>query len=257
MSVLFKEIVFGPIHSRRFGRSLGINVLPLDSKVCNFNCIYCECGWTNLKDEKPGYFSFEEIAGAVNQAFAQLSQQQVGIDSITFAGNGEPTMHPDFDRILDEVIRCRDFYFPSVKVVVLTNAALLGKSRVKSALLKADLCVLKLDAGTDRMLQLIDQPLGRKDVQWYVDHIRDFKGKVILQTMFLRGYYNGQLIDNTTEEELSHWLEHLKAIQPASVMIYSIDRDTPAEGLQKISAQELESIADKVRRAGIPAEAYV
>lgn len=256
MALLFKDIVFGPIYSRRFGRSLGINVLPLDNKICNFNCIYCECGWTDATQLKVPFIPFEKISEAISERFKALHQEGTTIDHITFAGNGEPTMHPQFMEIIDTVTRERDQWLPGTPVVVLSNATLLGNKKVATALQMADLCVLKLDAGTDRMLRLIDQPMGRQDVQWYINKLKGFQGKVIIQTMFLRGQYEGTLVDNTTPEEVSAWLDAIREIKPVKVMIYTIDRDTPAPDLEKIPVEELMAIRQKVEQLGIVAEVY-
>jgi wyosine [tRNA(Phe)-imidazoG37] synthetase (radical SAM superfamily) len=256
MALLFKDIVFGPIHSRRFGSSLGINVLPIDNKTCNFNCIYCECGWTDAAQLKVPFIPFEVISQAISGRFEALHHEGCTVDHITFAGNGEPTMHPRFLEIIEMVTGERDRWLPGTPVVVLSNATLLGNKKVAAALQMADLCVLKLDAGTDCMLRLIDQPMGRQDIQWYINKLASFQGKVIIQTMFLRGQYAGVLVDNTTPEEVSAWLDALRKIKPVKVMIYTIDRDTPAPDLEKITKEELMAIRMKVEELDIVAEVY-
>jgi wyosine [tRNA(Phe)-imidazoG37] synthetase (radical SAM superfamily) len=256
MPILFPDIVFGPISSRRFGRSLGINVLPLDNKICNFNCIYCECGWTDATHLKTPFIPFGIIAKAISERFEALHQEGAAIDHITFAGNGEPTMHPRFMEIIDTVSKERDKWLPGTPIVVLSNATLLGNKRIRKALQMADLCVLKLDAGTDHMLRLMDQPMGRQDIRWYIDKLVSFRGKVIIQTMFLRGQYAGTIIDNTTPDEVSAWLDALRKIKPLRVMLYSIDRDTPAPNLEKIPAEELMAIGQKVELLGVITEVY-
>jgi wyosine [tRNA(Phe)-imidazoG37] synthetase (radical SAM superfamily) len=256
MVLSFKDIVFGPIHSRRFGRSLGINVLPPDNKICNFNCIYCECGWTDSAHLQTPFIPLGAISSAVSERFKVLHDDGTTVDHITFAGNGEPTMHPHFLEIISLVLIERDRWLPGTPVVVLSNATLLGNKKVTEALQKADYCVLKLDAGTDHMLQLIDQPLGRQDIRWYINKLVSFSGKVIIQTMFLRGYHAGQLLDNTSPEEVEAWLGALREIKPIKVMIYTIDRETPAPDLEKISSEELIAIRQKVEQLGIAAEVY-
>lgn len=256
MIILFNEIVFGPIYSRRFGISLGINLLPLKDKICNFNCIYCECGWTNLKAVKDKFFSMEEIVDAIENKFNLLSDNKTEIDCITFAGNGEPTMHPDFPEILDYVISLRDKYFPKKKIVVLSNSSLLGNWKVFEALQKADLRVLKLDAGTDDLFTKINKPLSSKKIHWYIEKLKEFEGDLIIQTIFFKGNYDGHYIDNTQEKEVNAWLLALKQINPRSVMIYTIDRETPAENLEKITEKELSNIAEKVKAIGINANVY-
>jgi len=256
MSILFSQIVFGPIHSRRFGKSLGINLLPLKDKICNFNCIYCECGWTDLKKVKEKFFSMEAIIDAIESKFKLLSESKTKIDCITFAGNGEPTMHPDFPEIIDYAIMLRDKYFPKKNLIVLSNAALLGNWKIFEALQKVDLRVLKLDAGTDDLFLKINKPLPLKKISWYIEKLKEFQGDLIIQSIFFKGTYNDQYIDNTHEKEVNAWLLALKQINPKSVMIYTIDRETPAKNLEKISKKELNAIAEKVKAIGIDAKVY-
>lgn len=256
MSILFQDIVFGPIQSRRLGTSLGINTLPLHSKICNFNCIYCECGWTDLKHVEENFISKEIIFSAIDQRFKEIHDQHEKIDTITFAGNGEPTMHPDFLDIINYTIANRDRYLPGTKIAVLSNAALIGNPDVLEALQKVDLRIMKLDAGTENLFQQIDQPLSKKPLNWYIEKLQQFHGDVYIQTIFLKGEYKGQKIDNTSESELNQWMDAIKKIQPKQVMIYSIDREPPAQQLQKINPEQLQTIADKLINIGIPAKAY-
>lgn len=253
MSILFHDIVFGPIKSRRFGESLGINLLPLDNKVCNFNCIYCECGWTDLKQTKVVYFPFKKIIQAIEKRFIVLSISKQKIDSITFAGNGEPTMNPDFLEIIKVTVELRNKYLPTVKITVLSNAALLRMEALKLV----DNRIMKLDAGSNQLFNEINMPLSHKDIQWYIQKLKMFNGNVSIQTIFLKGYYNGKYIDNTTSEELNLWLKALTEINPKEVMIYTIDRETPADKLEKISTKTLNSICDLVIANGISANVYV
>ncbi len=256
MSVLYNNIVFGPIVSRRFGVSLGINLLPLKNKVCNFNCIYCECGWTDLKSFKVEYFDANKIITTIEQRFEELAENKIHIDSITFAGNGEPTMHPDFSEIIDEVVRLRNKLLPGIKITVLSNSTLLGVQSIRESLQKVDAKVMKLDAGTTDMLIKVDKPMSSKNIDWYIQKLTELKGEVIIQTIFLKGYHDGEYIDNTTPEELSAWINALKKIKPKSVMIYTIDRDTPAKDLKKIPVDKLNSICNMVLENGIDAKVY-
>ncbi len=256
MAILFDDIVFGPIKSRRFGDSLGINLLPLKNKVCNFNCIYCECGWTDLKSVSITYFNYEEIISAIEKRFNEISDNKTPIDCITFAGNGEPTMHPDFAKIIDQVIILRDKILPGIKITVLSNSALLGNKKVFEALLKIDLRVLKLDAGSDDLFMKIDKPLSSKKLSWYIEKLKQFNGNLIIQTIFLKGMHEGVYIDNSTDEEIKKWINVLKEINPKSVMIYTIDRETPAKDLEKISIEKLNSISELVNLQGIKAQVY-
>lgn len=253
-TILFDKIIFGPVKSRRLGISLGINLLPTDSKLCNFDCIYCECGWTNLKgiNKKP-FHTRSEVRENLEDTLIRLKSENIILDTITFAGNGEPTMHPDFLSIVNDVLFLRDSYFFSAKVAVLTNGVMLNKSSVLSALKKVDLAILKLDAGTEETFQLINRPIARRTLGWLVNHIQYLKGKIIIQTMFVKGKCNEKKIDNTTNKETERWLLLLKEINPEQVMIYSLDRSTPEHGLEKISHQKLNEIALRVKELGIEA----
>jgi wyosine [tRNA(Phe)-imidazoG37] synthetase (radical SAM superfamily) len=255
--MLFDEIIFGPIHSRRLGISLGINVLPTQSKYCTFDCIYCECGWTHSDQKiRAKLYSREEIKNAMLERFPELIQKGIIPDSITFAGNGEPTIHPDFSGIIDDVIELRNRFFPQARIAVLSNATLIHKPLVKETLLKIDDCILKLDAGSEEMFNRINRPSGKSKLADIIDELISFNGKLIIQTLLLRGEYNGEKIDNTSDFELDLWLGHLKKIRPQKVMIYCIDRATPARDLEKVSVEEMEAVAEKVRALGIKAEVF-
>lgn len=256
MSILFDEIAFGPVKSRRFGLSLGINLLPLDNKICNFDCIYCECGWTNLKSVVNKFIPKEDIIKAIDKRLKELKEKNIVPDAITFAGNGEPTMHPDFSEIMDETIRLRNQYFPKIKIVVLTNATLIGNKNVFDALQKTDIKVLKLDAGSDELFRLIDQPRSSKPIAWYVEKLKNFKGGLYIQTIFLKGTHHDKSVDNTGDDEVGKWINLLKEIKPQLVMIYTIDRDPPSGTIRKAEAAVLEGICKKVNEAGIPAKVY-
>ncbi len=249
---LFDSIIFGPITSRRLGLSLGINLLPTDSKLCNFDCIYCECGWTDLKSApKVEFHKRDEVKKQLEIILKQLLSEEKKLNSITFAGNGEPTIHPDFNLIIDDVIKLRDHYFPECKISVLSNSLMLSNSKVTEALKKVDNRILKLDAGTEETFQLINQPLNKRTLKWIVEQLIKFNGDLTIQTLFLKGNYKNKNIDNTTDFEIESWLSNLKKIKPKSVMIYSLDRATPAKDLQKIDNATLNSIAKKVNEIGI------
>ena len=251
---LFDSIVFGPINSRRLGLSLGINLLPTDSKLCNFDCIYCECGWTDLKSiPKVEFHKREDVKEQLEIVLKKLRSEAKNLNSITFAGNGEPTIHPDFNLIIDDVIELRNHYFPKCKISVLSNSLMLNNSNVTEALKKVDNRILKLDAGTEEAFQLINQPLNKRTLKWVVDQLIKFNGDLTIQTLFLKGKYKNKNIDNTTDAEVESWLSNLKKIKPKSVMIYSLDRATPAKDLQKIDTEILNTIAKKVEAIEIEA----
>ncbi len=249
---LFNEIVFGPVKSRRLGVSLGINLLPVNRKLCNFDCIYCECGWNldsaGIKGTLPDR---EEVCNALGTKLAEMKTNNLAPDVITFAGNGEPTLHPDFPGIIDDTILLRDNYFPGAKIAVLSNATTISHPAVRSALLKIDQNILKLDSARVSTINLNNQPGARINVEELIENLAGFNGNVIIQTLFVRGTFNGNVIDNTTPEETEAWLEALKRIKPSEVMIYTISRDTPAGGeLRKVPLTELKQIAVKVKALG-------
>lgn len=250
MSVLYDNFIFGPIHSRRLGLSLGINLLPIDCKLCSFNCIYCECGWT-LGGQKPRFNDKKAVLAMLESVLGNMVEAGTPPDVLTFAGNGEPTMHPDFEEIVDGVIALRDRLCPNAKVSVLSNATMLHRESVRRALGRVDNPILKLDSAFDKTAQLIDKPLGNYSIQNVVEQMKLFGGRCIVQTMFLRGEFEGQRVDNATEEEISAWLKLIEEIAPRSVMVYTIDRDTPAPNLEKVPIEELRSIAERVRALGI------
>ncbi len=249
---LFDKIVFGPIKSRRLGLSLGINLLPLDSKLCNYNCIYCECGWTGIKGKSAQAFnSRKDVKNDLEEALIELKSKNITPDAITFAGNGEPTMHPHFSEIIDDTIELRNKHFPGTKIVVLTNATMLNRKPVLEALKKADLRILKLDAGTEELYQKINQPHSKKGLSYAVEQLQHFDGDLTVQSMFLKGMSDGVFIDNTTDENVNAWLELIKKIKPKQVMLYSINRATAGQGLEAISNEKLKEIELKVKELGI------
>ena len=246
---LFGDVIFGPVHSRRLGLSLGVNLLPVDAKLCNFNCIYCECGWNGPRS-KARFNSREKGREELERKLREMGVEGKLPDVITFAGNGEPTLHPQFEEIIGDTIALRDELAPRARIAVLSNATLAGRPSVRRALLKVDENILKLDSAFDRTVRQINGPQGNYSVADTVENLKKFDGRMILQTMFLRGSCRGETVDNATEEEVNAWLEAVGEIRPSKVMIYTIDRDTPAEGLQKVSVEELNRIAERVRRLG-------
>ena len=251
MTSLYDNIIFGPIRSRRLGLSLGVNLLPIDSKLCSFDCIYCECGWN---DEHPGKRRFnarEDVRAMLDETLQKMVAQGTPPDVITFAGNGEPTLHPDFEAIIEDTISLRDKHCPEAKVSVLSNATQIHREDVRRALLRVDNNILKLDSAFDATVQLMNKPQGAYTVARTVELLKAFEGNLIVQTMFLRGEYLGQRVDNTTEEEVSAWLRLVEEIRPKQVMVYSLDRDTPCQTLEKVEKDELRVIAERVVALGI------
>jgi len=248
---LFDQIIFGPIKSRRLGISLGVNLLPTDSKVCSFDCIYCECGWTPRKRAQKAILPTRtEVQQKMKEKLEEMIGRNEFPDVITFAGNGEPTLHPEFEGIIDDTIELRDQLTPNARIAVLSNATMLHKPSVIRALLKVEDNIQKLDSGFEETIRKIDCPSSNFRMKDVVENLKSFNGKVILQTLFLYGKFKAEIIDNTTEEELSEWLKLVQEIRPSQVMIYTIDRDTPASGLEKVKLEELNRIADRIREIG-------
>lgn len=255
--ILFEALVFGPIKSRRLGNSLGVNLLPGDDKVCTFNCVYCECGWGKkpLGAERD-FNNTTLVLQALEKKLQDLKSEDFPLNSITFAGNGEPTLHPDFPFIVDRVLELRDKYFPQTIITCLSNSSTLEDEKIRLALMKLDNPWMKLDAGSQEMFSLINQDFQNLKIENIVENLQKMNGQLSIQTLFLRGSYNGKIIDNTSEKEIGLWLGHLKKINPQKVIIYPIDRATPLSGLEKIEAEELENIANQIRKAGFKAEIY-
>ncbi len=248
---LFDKIIFGPVKSRRLGVSLGINLLPTDVKVCSFDCIYCECGRNPKKYEAKAVLpSRIEVQQKLKEKLEEMVAENMLPDVITFAGNGEPTLHPEFAGIIDDTIELRDLLSPKARIAVLSNATMIHKKEVFRALLKVDDNIQKLDSAFEETIQLLDCPNKNFNLSKTVDQLAAFHGKVIIQTLFVRGTYKEQTVDNTSEKEIYEWIELLKKIKPSQVMIYTIARDTPVDTLEKISLHELNSIAGKVKSAG-------
>ena len=252
-TILFHEIVFGPIYSRRLGVSLGINLLPYNGKLCSFDCIYCECGYNENFRTKTKMPDRETVKAALEDKLIKLQEEGTVPDVITFAGNGEPTMHLKFAEIIDDTIELRNKYFPQARISVLSNAMHLNKKSVVEALRKVDNNILKLDSARDETVRLIDRPVAPSySIGRQVELFGQFEGKYIIQTMFVRGSHNGKIVDNTTEEEIAAWLEVIETTKPSAVMIYTIDRETPEKNLEKVSVSELKEIGKRVEALGIP-----
>jgi wyosine [tRNA(Phe)-imidazoG37] synthetase (radical SAM superfamily) len=248
---LFDKIIFGPVKSRRLGVSLGINLLPVNVKVCSFDCIYCECGWTPKKyAEKAEMPSRAEVRQKLEEKLKLMATDNGLPDVITFAGNGEPTLHPEFSGIIDDTIELRNQLSPNTRIAVLSNATMIHKPAVFEALLKVEDNIQKLDSAFESTVRIMDCPRGNFNLEEVVNQLIQFGDRVIIQTMFIQGNFKGQKVDNTTVTEVSAWLELLKKIKPSQVMIYTIARDTPVKTLKKAPAQILNDIAKKVEEAG-------
>ena len=248
---LFDKIIFGPVKSRRLGISLGINLLPADTKICSFDCIYCECGRNQKKrEEKAVLPSRMEVKQKLEETLIKMGAENQLPDVITFAGNGEPTLHPGFAGIIDDTVELRNRHAPKAKIAVLSNATMLHKKPVFEALQKIEDNIQKLDSAFEETIKLLNCPQGNFNIQKVVEQLAAFNGKIIIQTMFIRGSYKGQPIDNTKKEEVLAWIGLLKKIKPGQVMIYTIARDTPVDTLKKVPLPDLKEIAGQVEKAG-------
>lgn len=251
MTVIFPSPIFGPVHSRRLGVSLGINLLPADGKVCTFDCIYCECGYNADRRPKQKLPTREEVRTALEARLQDMQQNGPAPDVLTFAGNGEPTAHPHFPEIIEDTLALRDKYFPRAKVSVLSNSTFIHRPAVFSALNKVDNNILKLDTVDEAYIRELDRPSGNFSLSSVIEGLKAFKGNCIIQTMFLKGSYRGKDMDNTSDNFVLPWLETVREIAPRQVMIYTIDRETPDHDLLKATPEELDRIATLVREAGL------
>ena len=305
-TIIYPSPIFGPVHSRRLGLSLGINLLPADGKVCSFDCIYCECGFNGDHRPRLPMPTREEVATKLEAKLQQMAAEGQLPDVLTFAGNGEPTCHPHFAEIIGDTILLRNQYGPQAKVSVLSNATMIHRQEVHDALMRVDNNIQKLDTVNPDYIRLVDRPVGHYDVRQIIDNLKAFHGHVIIQTMFMRGTFNVPTssaraanvprnatlskrecsmflatphsqrenvptssarfdlqvkerstfnVDNTGEAFVGPWLEAVKEIQPQQVMVYTIDRETPAHGLLKATHEQLDAIRDRVIALGIPCSA--
>ena len=255
-TIIYPSPIFGPVHSRRLGVSLGINLLPADGKFCSFDCIYCECGYNKDNRPKMKLPTREEVKTALEAKLIDMKANGPFPDVLTFAGNGEPTAHPHFAGIIDDTIELRNKYFPQAKVSVLSNSTFIHKPDVFDALKKVDNNILKLDTVDIRYINTVDKPVGNYDLNRIIDCMKAFNGQLIIQTMFLKGTTDeGVDVDNTHDDYVLPWLETVKQIAPRQVMIYTIDRETPDTHLLKATREELDRILSLLDNAGIKASA--
>ncbi|MDE6006084.1 MAG: radical SAM protein [Muribaculaceae bacterium] len=256
-TILFHSTIFGPIHSRRLGVSLGINLMPSDGKICSFDCLYCEAGYNSQGAGKSGLPTVEKVSKDLEAKLKAMRDSGEKLDVITFSGNGEPTLHPRFEEIIDNVIKLRDRYYPEAKISVLSNSTRIFDGGVAAALRNVDNNILKLDSAVESTMRVLDRPNDPAfTVERVVEALRQFDGQAIIQTMLLRGTHDGQRIDNTTDQELDALIAAYKKINPREVMIYSLDRSTPEEQLEKVEHEEMERIAERISAAGIKVQPF-
>ncbi len=256
MTIIYPSPIFGPVRSRRLGLSLGINLLPGDGKHCTFDCVYCECGFNSDHIPTQPLPTREEVAAQLKARLMEMAERGERPDVLTFAGNGEPTSHPQFAEIIGDTLQLRDDWCPQAKVSVLSNATFIFRKKVFEALMKVDNNILKLDTVNEAYIKKVDKPAGiAYKVKKIVEKMKEFQGHIIIQTMFLKGMTDGENVDNTSDSYVQPWLEAVKEIKPSQVMIYTIDRETPAPHLEKASKEELDSIVQRVREMGIACSA--
>lgn len=254
-TIIYPSPIFGPIKSRRLGISLGINLLPGDGKICTFDCLYCECGLNAAHRSHTPLPSREEVAAALKAKLLEMQEEGITPDVLTFAGNGEPTIHPQFGEIIEDTIEIRNAMCPNAKVSVLTNATLIIRDKVFEALKLVDNNILKLDTVNREYIETVDRPTGSYNLDAIIERMKAFEGKAVIQTMFLKGDADGKNLDNTGDEYVLPWIAVVKEIAPREVMIYTIDRETPTAGLLKATPEELDRIVDMLQSEGIRAKA--
>lgn len=251
-TILFDAPIYGPVRSRRLGLSLGVNLAPADGKICSFNCIYCECGLNEDHRTASKPPTAAEISTALDARLRQLAASGQQLDDITLAGNGEPTLNPEFPQVVDVVLRLRDQLAPNARVTVISNGTAAGRPAVHAALMRVDANLFKLDTVDQAFIEMLDQPQGAYDVARQVELAASFGGHVIIQTMFLTGSVRSRSVDNTGEKYVGPWLQALARIRPEGATIYTVARETPVAGLAKAAPEVLDGIAARVRALGIP-----
>lgn len=244
--MLREETVFGPIRSRRLGSSLGINLLPTKGKICNFDCIYCECGWNKDGRDDTILPDAAKVRSALEDKLTSLLLDGTPIDSITFSGDGEPTLNPDFPHIIDDTLQLRDAFCPTAKVSVLSNATRVHIPEVFDALRKVDNPIMKIDAPTDELIQKINRPAPGYSVEKVIEALEQFDGDFILQTMFLKS----RDFDSSSDEVLQPWMDIVRKLQPREIMVYTIDRPTPEDGLEAFGSARLKELVSPLTEEG-------
>ena len=248
---VFSSIVFGPVKSRRLGVSLGVNLLPVDSKLCSFDCIYCECGLNREHRFRMPLPALDEVEQALSNRLRQMKDNKEPLDVITFAGNGEPTLHPQFADLIDMTVKMRNSYMPDVKIAVLSNATMLHKPEIVAALRRVDYNIQKLDGADNEMVRWLNCPENTEfSVDRVVEQLKVFNGDVIIQTIFLEGEVGGRFVTNADDESVANWLALLKEIAPLRVMVYTLDRPSPTGGLKKMPLARLREIGEKAKALG-------
>ena len=249
-------ITYGPVQSRRLGLSLGINLLPTEYKLCSFNCLYCQYGWTKKVTFAPGERlkdlpSVDAVAAALETALAELSRDHRTMDAISICGNGEPTLYPALAEVIVKVKRIRDRYQPRARVAILSNSSTVGDHAVRAALDLLDVKIMKFDAGSEEMFRQLNHPAAPVYMGEIVAGLKALK-KIFLQSCFVQGR-----VTNADPDSVAMWIDKVREIHPLSVQVYTLDREPADKRIEKVSRTTLAWIADAVRwRAGLPAEVY-
>jgi wyosine [tRNA(Phe)-imidazoG37] synthetase (radical SAM superfamily) len=248
---LQKNIVYGPVNSRRLGRSLGINILPAGKKICTFNCLYCQYGWTDYdmvknvqKEDFPGT---EMIISSVEEALAGLGEPPA---YLTFSGNGEATIHPDFPEIVDGLIKLRNRTAPGSKTAILSNSTLADNENVRKALAKLDARIMKLDAGSQAVFASYNDPMD--DI--ILDSITD--ALMLLKDVTIQSLFTGGLLGNYSQSTVDDWIAKIKKIKPVSVQIYTLDRGTPSLSISRLDTADLNKIKLLLDKENIKSEVF-
>ena len=249
---LKQTTLYGPVNSRRYGKSLGINLMPCRYKLCSFNCVYCHFGWTDKRRldvsecaaDLPG---FDDVVREVEQA----AKSSLDFGLFTFSGNGEPTLYPRFAELVDAVRAIRDRYRPAAKIALLSNSTGLGNEDIRRSIPRIDLPILKLDAGTEKGFRAINRPAPEIEFGAIVKHLRSVE-RLYIQTVFVDGYPS-----NTSPDDLAAYFDKITQIKPKEVHIYSIDRPVPETRLQLVLPERLRAIAaEGERETGVPMKAF-
>ena len=250
---LQQGILYGPIRSKRLGCSLGLNLFPSDRKVCSFDCVYCHFGGTTdhvRQSERLGIPSVTEVLAAVEE----FLKSDNDFDYITFSGNGEPTMYPDFAELvpkLHELIRRRR---PSVRLALLSNSSCVGEESLYPALKLIDLPIFKLDAGNQTTFEILNRPCPGVTISAIIDGLTRLSARqeIIIQTVMVDGpvpNHDGQAFDD--------WIVAIRRIRPGAIQLYTTDRPVADTRVRKVSDRQLETIAARIRElTGVPAQAY-
>ena len=251
-TILFDRVIFGPVKSRRLGNSLGINLLPNDSKLCNYNCIYCECGWTfHSHQSRKRFHSVLTVLNSLEEKLGSMKNLGDSPDNITFAGNGEPTLHPNFPEIIAGVIELRNEYFPDAKIAVLSNGTMIQKDKIYEALTRVDKNMLKLDTAIDETYKILNSPPKDFKLADLIKNLERFNGNFIIQTLFLTGLIDGKKINNTDTKELAAWIDMVSHLKPSMVHIYSLARETPSINLHPVPYEKLMEISNLLKAKSI------